>query len=225
MDTATILATLAKLGKPQTATIYKRHLSGDKVFGVLTSDLAKLRKKVTADPALAAELWATGYAEARVLALLLVDPAKVTRVAAERYVKEGPVRFLGCYLAPLLAQSPVAQTLMRDWTKSKDESVREMGYGILSFLLKNDAASVSDADAEKRLKTIEKEIHGSPNWARYAMNGALIAIGVYRPALRKAALAAADRIGDIAVDHGETFCKTPDAVAYIKKASQRKLCP
>jgi hypothetical protein len=28
----------------------------------------------------------------------------------------------------------------------------------------------SDADAEKVLATIEKEIHRSPNWARYAMN-------------------------------------------------------
>ena len=75
------------------------------------------------------------------------------------------------------------------------------------------------------LATIEKEIHRSPNWARYAMNGALISIGVYKPTLRKKAIEAAKRIGKVEVDHGETYCKTPDAVPYIEKASKRKLCP
>ena len=100
-----------------------------------------------------------------------------------------------------------------------------MGYGILAFRLKDDPGSVSDADAGKVLATIEKEIHRSPNWARYAMNSALISIGVYKPALRKKAIAAARRIGKVEVDHGETYCKTPDAVAYIEKASKRKPCP
>ena len=45
------------------------------------------------------------------------------------------------------------------------------------------------------LVTIEKEIHRSPNWARYEMNIALISIGVFKPALRKEAVAAAKRIG------------------------------
>ena len=75
------------------------------------------------------------------------------------------------------------------------------------------------------LATIEKQIHRSPNWARYAMNGALISIGVFKPALRKKAIEAAQRIGKVEIDHGETNCKTPDAVPYIEKASKRKRCP
>ena len=114
---------------------------------------------------------------------------------------------------------------MRAWMKSPDEFHREMGYGILGVRLKDDPDSISDADAEKVLATIEKEIHRSPNWARYAMNGALISIGVFKPALRKKAIEAAKRIGKVEVDHGETYCKTPDAVPYIEKASKRKLCP
>ena len=58
--------------------------------------------------------------------------------------------------------------------KSKDEFPREMGYGILGVRLRDDPESVSDADAGKMLATIEKEIHRSLNWARYAMNGAVI---------------------------------------------------
>ena len=225
MNAQEILATLKKLGKPQTAAIYKRHGSGDNVFGVLTSEIAKLQKKIKVDHALAMELWKTGNAEARVLALQVADPEKLTRADADGLLKDGPVRFVGCYLSGLLARSPIAEETMRAWMKSPDEFTREMGYGILGVRLKDDPDSVSDADAEKVLATIEKEIHRSPNWARYAMNGALISIGVFKPALRKKAIEAAKRIGKVEVDHGETNCKTPDAVPYIEKASKRKRCP
>ena len=49
------------------------------------------------------------------------------------------------------------------------------------------------------------------------MNGALISIGIRNARLRKKALEAARRIGRVDVDHGETSCKTPDAVAAIQK--------
>ncbi len=225
MDAQEILATLRKLGKPQTVAIYKRHGSGDNVFGVLTSEIAKLRKKIKVDHALAMALWNTGNSEARVLALQIADATKVTRVDADRFLENGPVHFLGCYLCELLARSPIAEQVMRDWMKSPEEFTREMGYGIFSACLKNDPDSISDADAEKVLATIEQEIQRSPNWARYAMNGALIAIGVLKPALRDMALEVARRIGKVENDHGETHCKTPDAVPCIVKASKRKHCP
>ena len=56
MTTQDIPATLEKLGKAQTAAIYKRHGSGDNVFGVLTSELAKLQTKIKVDQSLAKEL-------------------------------------------------------------------------------------------------------------------------------------------------------------------------
>jgi 3-methyladenine DNA glycosylase AlkD len=225
MNAQEIVTTLEKLGKPQTAAIYKRNGSGDKVFGVLTSEIAKLQKKIKIDQALAMELWKTGNAEARILALQVADPAKLTRADADGLVEDGPVRFVGCYLSGLLARSPIAEKTMRAWMKSAGEERREMGYGIFAFRLRDDPDSVSDADAEKVLATIEKQIHGSPNWVRYAMNGALISIGIYKPALRRKAIAAARRIGKVDVDHGDTYCKTPDAVSYIEKAAKRKLCP
>ena len=225
MNAQEILSTLKKLGKPQTAAIYKRHLSGDNVFGVLTSEIAKLQKKIRVDHVLALELWKTGNAEARILALQVADPEKLTRTDADSLVKDGPVHFVGWYLSELVGRSPIAEETMRAWMKSPDEFAREMGYGIFGVRLKDDPSSVSDADAEKVLATIEKEIHRSPNWARYAMNGALISIGIFKPALRKKVIEAARRIGKVEVDHGETNCKTPNAVSYIEKASNRKRCP
>jgi 3-methyladenine DNA glycosylase AlkD len=221
MNAQEILTTLKKAGKPQTAAIYKRHGSGDNVFGTLTSEIGKLQKKIKVDHTLAMELWKTGNAEARILALQVADPEKLTRTAMDGFVKDKSFRFIGPYLSGLVARSPIADETMRAWMSSPDEMRREVGYGILSARLRDDAGSVSDADAGKVLATIEKEIHGSPNWARRAMNGALIAIGVYKPALHKKAIEAAKRIGKVEVDHGETSCKTPDAAAYIEKSSKR----
>jgi hypothetical protein len=167
------------------------------------------------------DLWRTGNAEARILALHAADPEKLTRADANGLVRDGPVRLLDSYLSGLLARSPIAEETMCAWMKSPEELNRKMGYGILGARLKDDPGSVSDAEAEKALATIEKEIHRSPNWARRAMNGALISIGVFKPALRKKAIEAARRIGKVEVDHGETNCKTPDAAAYIEKASMR----
>ena len=69
----------------------------------------------------------------------------------------------------------------------------------------------------EKLEVIENTIHDERNWVRYAMNQALIAIGVRNPVLTKKALSVAGRIGRVEVDHGETSCKTPDAGPYIKK--------
>jgi 3-methyladenine DNA glycosylase AlkD len=112
MTAQEILLTLKKLGRPQTAAIYKRHGSGDNVFGVLTSEIAKLQKKIKVDHVLAMELWKTRNAEARVLALQVADPEKLTRADADRLLKDGPVRFIGCYLS---GSWPAARLARRQW--------------------------------------------------------------------------------------------------------------
>ncbi len=149
MNAREVLSTIEKLGKPQTAAIYRRHGAGDNVFGVLTSEIAKLQKRIKVDHALAMELWKTGNAEARILALQVADPGKLTRAAADGLFADGPVHFLGCYLSGLLAHSPIAEGTMRAWMKSPDEFRREMGYGIFGARLKKDPGLVSDADAER----------------------------------------------------------------------------
>lgn len=221
-NTGEVLETLRNLGKPQTAEIYKRYGSGDQVFGVLTSEIAKLKKKIGIDHAFALDLWNTGHAEARILALLVADPDRLTPADADRFVTEGPVQFLGWYLSDLLAHSPIGEETMQAWMESRDEHRLEMAYGIFGKRLKGFPDATPDDEAEKRLEKIEREIHHAPNWVRYAMNGALIAIGTYKPHLRETAMQTARRIGKVIVDHGETSCKTPDAVAHLTKASMRK---
>jgi 3-methyladenine DNA glycosylase AlkD len=212
---------LKKYGTAQNIKIYKRHGAGDNLFGVSFANLRKLQKQIKSNNQLAKKLWKTGNADARSLALLIASPEEMTFRQAEDWVNDINYYLLADLLAALIARTAIAEELMINWMKSKKEYIRQCGYAILA-IISNSNEKLSDDDYRRFIKTIEREIHASPNRARHAMNMGLIAIGIYRESLRAEAIAAAGRIGKVDVDHGETSCKTPDAIAYIEKAAKRK---
>jgi hypothetical protein len=120
------------------------------------------------------------------------------------------------YVAALAAEGPHAAAKASQWLASADEIVRRTGWGLVGQMASRDEATPDSWFAE-HLVRIERTIRRAPNFERYAMNSSLIAIGGRSPALRKAALAAARRIGTVEVDHGDTACKTPEAVPTIEK--------
>ena len=213
-----LLAKLKQLGKPAAAEIYRRHGAVGEVWGVSFADLTKLTNQIKTDHALATALWDSDVVDARTLALMIADPAALTPAAAQKWIGEATAPVLLQYLAQLVAKAPFAREKLEAWVKSKDDLTKAGGYTLLATL----AADLSDADARRHLASIETAIHAAPNRARYAMNSAVIAIGIHKPALQEEAIEAARRIGKVEVDHGNTGCKTPDAEAYILKAAARK---
>lgn len=212
------MAELKKMGTAQNVKVYRRHGAKGDLFGVSFANLGALKKKIRKDHALALELWKTGNVDARTLACMIADPKELTARTADAWVKQIDYYCVADQFSALVAQSPHAITTMQKWMKSRKEYVRQCGYSVLSSLLAK-REDVPDELCEELLAAIEKEIHASANRARYTMNGALISIGIFKPALRAKAVAAAKRIGHVEVDHGETGCKTPDAVPYIEKAA------
>ena len=53
------------------------------------------------------------------------------------------------------------------------------------------------------------------------MNGFVISVGVYVKALHDEAIRVAGTIGKVQVNMGNTACKVPLAVPYIKKVEER----
>ncbi len=152
---------------------------------------------------------------------MIADPELMTASEADRWVNEIDYYLLGDLFSSLVAGSRLASTRTGKWMKSKQEYVRQCGYSVLASALQN-GNDISSGDCKKILAIIERAIHGSPNRARHAMNMALIAIGIYRRSLTDLAIAAAQRIGRVEVDHGDTSCQTPDAVTYIRKVLVRQ---
>jgi 3-methyladenine DNA glycosylase AlkD len=210
------MRTLEKAGSAQTRKTYARHGAQEPMFGVSFAVLKTLVKRIGVDHELALALWDTKNHDARVLAMKIADPAKIAPSDLDRWVRESRVRMCGSYVAMLAAESPHAAAKAREWFGSSDAALRASAWTLAGFIASGDE-STPDKWFLDRLAHIEKSIHSAPNAEREAMNMAVITIGGRNAALRKAAIAAAKRIGKVEVDHGDTACKTPDAVPYIEK--------
>ena len=212
-----VLRELEAMGTAQNRKIYARHGFEAPMFGVSYANLGKLKKRIKVDQGLAEELWESGNYDARVLATMIADPASMKVSVLDRWVRQAG-RISGV-ISSVVAKHPKAVERVDKWVKSNDEWIGTAAYHAVADLAQN--AELPDAWFAKHLETIEAKIHKAKNRTRYAMNNAVIAIGGYRAKLTKKAIAAAKRIGKVEVDHGETNCKTPDAVPYIQKMVAR----
>lgn len=221
MTLAEALAKLEECGTAQNRKVYARHGVGEPMLGVSYANLNKLRKAIKIDHDLALGLWDSGVHDARVLATMVADPQQATAKQLDAWAKDLDNGVQADAFARYAAQTKFAEKKIAQWTKSRSEWIACAGWVMLAWRAMN-FDETSDAYFRPYLKTIQTEIHQRPNRTRYAMNGALIAIGCRSEALRDAAQKAAAAIGPVEVDHGETGCKTPDATRYIDKAWARK---
>ncbi|MFM8468643.1 MAG: DNA alkylation repair protein [Limisphaerales bacterium] len=215
MTLAQALQQLEAAGSAQTRKTYARHGVGPKMFGVSYAVLGKLTRQIKRDHALALGLWDSGWHDARVLATMIADPGQTDAALLNAWVIEAQSRPLAGAVAKLASATAAAEALATQWCADPREPVAVTGWDVIAELALN--STLPDAKFAALLKSIERDIHQSQNLVRYAMNGALIAIGVRNGKLEKLAVAAAKRIGKVEVDHGDTGCQTLDAVAYIAK--------
>jgi hypothetical protein len=217
MGLAEAMAALEAAGSEQTRRTYARHGVTLPMFGVSFATLQTLRKRIKVDHELALALWQTGNFDACNLAMKVVDPARLDEAELDRWASAPLARMCGSYIAQIAAEGPHAQRCLARWLASPDLAQRINGWKLVGTLAMLDE-SLADEVFRARLDEIVASIHAVDNGVREAMNGTLIAIGCRNPALRAAASAAADRIGPVQVDHGDTACKTPVARDSIDKA-------
>lgn len=214
-----VLAELATLGSEQTKKVLMRHGAREPFFGVKVEDLKKLQKRLKTDHALARQLYDTGNSDAMYLAGLIADPARATKAELRRWVKKAYWQMLSDYTVPwVAAESPHGAALAREWVDSPHELIASAGWATWAGLVAITPDEELDLDEIKGLlERVEEGIHAAPNRARYTMNGFVIAVGTYVVSLGEAAKGAAQRIGAVTVDMGETSCKVPLASEYIAK--------
>ncbi len=218
---------LESAGTAQNRKIYARHGAQEPMFGVSSANLIKIRKEVTRLPGpgrryakhaheLAVELWESGNYDARLLATMLADPERMTSSQLDHWMRDCDSYPAEGALVGLTASTRFVQSKMKKWRKSRQELTAAGGWNLLVEIAQADR-DLPDAFFVPYLEEIRETIHSGKNRARYAMNNAVIAIGGRSPSLRRKAIAAARKIGPVEVDHGETGCKTPDAVPYIER--------
>jgi len=209
-----VMAELERAGTAQNRKVYRRHGAGDPLFGVSFSQINKLRKRLGLDHALGKALFETGNSDAITLGLMIMDPEALEEGEADRML-EGLSYYMltDLLVTELVIYRREREVLMETWTASDSEYTARAGYCILNQLAKLEDGLTDDV-FRAYLDRIAAEIHRAPNRARQMMNLCVLSIGA-RPGLHADALAAARRIGPVAVDHGETSCETFDAVARL----------
>lgn len=217
MPFADAMAALEAAGSEQTRKTYRRHGAKEPMFGVSFATLKTLHKAIGVDHALAIALWDTDNLDARNLAVKIVDPLEMTELQLDGWARWDVPRSCGAYVAEVASEGPYAMARVTAWLASQDLAQQATGWTLVGVLAMRDEA-LPDAWFLDRLAEIEASIHQAPNAQRGALNMGVIKIGCRNGALRKAATAAAKRIGKVNIDHGDTACKTADAAADIDKA-------
>lgn len=231
------MAALKAAGSEPTRKTYARHgIDPARAFGVTYAEIYKLAKQAGQDHALAQKLWSSGNHDARILAANIADPDAISSSELQSWMGDCRNYLLMDAVSTLAMRTPHAAAKARAWIDSREEYIAAGGWNVVAGLAMAGApegtrgrakkperdSEWDDAAFEKLLTRIERDISSAKNRVKHSMNNALICIGLRGAKLRDAAIAAARRIGKVKVDHGQTGCKTPDAVAYIQKVEARR---
>jgi 3-methyladenine DNA glycosylase AlkD len=166
-------------------------------LGLSLPTLRRMAKKTGKDHRLAADLWKSGIQEARILAALVDEPAKVTESQMERWVVEFDSWEVcdGC-CGNLFDKTPFAYSKALEWSKRKEEFVKRAGYVLMAELAVHDKKA-PDAKFLEFFDTIERGSTDERNFVRKAVNWALRQIGKRNRRLNAEALRVATRISKL----------------------------
>jgi 3-methyladenine DNA glycosylase AlkD len=163
-------------------------------LGVPIPVLRAMAKRAGKDHRLAGDLWASGIHEARILATMIEEPARLTAARMDRWARDfdsWDVCDQACQ--NLFRYTPFACAKAARWAGAKREFVRRAGFALMAAL----AAAhnqLPDAQFEEFLKLIARAATDDRSMVKKAVNWALRQIGKRNPRLLKKAIAAAERI-------------------------------
>lgn len=218
-----IMTKLEGMGSEQTKKTFIRHGAKEPLFGVKVGDMKKLVKDVKKNQQVARALYETGNSDAMYLAGLTVDPKTASKEMLHSWARTAnwytPAEYTVAWVA---AESPFAAELAEEWIQSPEELIAACGWSTYSNYISITPDDRLDLERIGQfLRQVATTIHVERNRVRYTMNGFVIAVGAYVASLHEAAIAAAEQIGSVQVDVGQTACKVPLATENILKVKER----
>lgn len=220
-----IMTELQAKGSESIKKILVKHGVKEPFFGVKIEYLKPIQKSIKKDYQLAKDLYATGNADAMYLAGLIADDEQMTRADLQTWAKQARSNNISEYTVPWVAAgNPYGFELATGWIDDPEEHIAASGWSALNNIVALKPDHELDIDALKALLIrVEQTIHTSANRVCNTMNGFIIAVGTYVPALTADAIATAEKVGEVTVDKNGTACKVPSAKAYIEKAKEKGL--
>jgi len=166
-------------------------------LGVAVPDMRAIAKQVGKDHALALGLWETGVAEARMVAAMVDEPAKLTEAQMEAWVV-GIHSWDVCdqVCMNLFEKTPLAWKKIADWSEREEEFVKRAAFALIACLAWHDKKA-ADERFIGVLPIIKSGSADNRNFVKKAVNWALRNIGKRNANLHRAALEAAREIAQM----------------------------
>lgn len=221
MTAQEIVRQLEPLGSEGYRRILRNHGVPEPMFGVKVEELKKLQKAIKKDYQLALDLYDTGIYDVMYLAGLIADESRMTKADLDRWLVKAPSETIAEFAVAWVAAEGVhGWDLAREWIDSPDVKAAAVGWATLSsWVAVKDDAALDIPGLTRLLERVVATIHDQPDKVRYHMNGFVIALGSYVAELTDEALQAAEQLGTVRVDMGNTSCKVPSAGEYIRKVA------
>jgi 3-methyladenine DNA glycosylase AlkD len=190
-----VLDELQSKAKPdQLAGMAKYGMTVERRLGVSVPDMRKLAKELGRDHELALDLWRTGIAEARIVAGMVADPAKLTEGQMEEWVKDiDSWDVCDQVCMNLFEKSQLAWKKIIDWSEREEEFVKRTAFSLIACLAWHDKKA-SDEKFVELLPVIMREAADERNFVKKAVNWALRNIGKRNVRLNEAAISTAKEI-------------------------------
>lgn len=217
---------LAALGNEKVRARNRKLGAGDNQFGVQMGDLRKVAAKIKRDHALGLALWETGNLDARLLAILVLEPQRLSGAELEGMVRAATFGWLADWLnSYVVKEHPEKETLREKWMAVDAHAgagsswLARAGWSLTSGRING---SPQGLDLPALLDRIAAEMPGAPPETQWTMNNCLAGIGIHFPELRGRAIAIGERLGvfrDYPVSKG---CTSPFAPIWIAEMVRRK---
>jgi len=214
---AEVMAELAALEDPKVLEVNRRH--GDD-HGVNLGQLRALAKRLTPQQDLARELWATGDASARLLAILTCRPRAFDRDELDAMLRHARTPKVHDWLVSyVVRKSPYCEELRLAWLADPDPVVASAGWALTTDRV---AKRPEGLDLAALLDIIEAEMSDAPDRLQWAMNHCLAQIGIDHEDYRARAIDIGERLRVLEDYPTPPNCTSPFAPVWIAEVVGRR---
>lgn len=152
-------------------------IATERAFGITVTQLRGYARTLGRDEELAAELWDSGVHEARLLATMVAEPALVTEMQVDAWIRDVDSWDLCDGLCGnLVDRTPFALDKVVEWTARDEQFVKRAGFALIAWMAVH-RKDLNDECFEAFLPTIREGSTDERNYVKKAVNWALRQIG------------------------------------------------
>lgn len=214
---AGVMAELATLEDPRMREVNEKR--GDD-HGVNLSALRSVAKRLKKQQDLARELWRTGDAAARLLAILVSRPRAFERDELDGMLREARAPKVHDWLVNyVVKKSPHAEELRLTWFTDPDPVVASAGWALTTERV---VRKPDGLDLAGLLDMVEAEMKDAPDRLQWAMNHCLAEIGIQHAEHRARAIDIGERLEVLKDYPTPPNCTSPFAPIWITEMVRRR---